>query len=290
MIQKSVIAATLAVATTAGIYEASQASRFRSEAQTLRQQQAPLSEQVQRLQSEADDAKSQLAALQAQNGQSDSNQDTRELLKLRGEVAQLRQQLAENSTPSTDAGEALKQSLMVLVRKAEELNQRLEQMPEKKIPEIHFLSAEDWLNVAKDAKFDTETDLRKSFSRLRGDAKNKMPMGWALSGYIRAHNGQLPTELSQLKPYFKTPVNDGSTSHWHGVDPTRDDVILDAIISRYTLLHTGNISDLDANAWLVVEKAPVDKDYDSRVKFRSGVSTIIDTSIGKDRDPDDKTY
>ena len=70
----------------------------------------------------------------------------------------------------------------------------------------------------------------------------------------------------------------------------RDDAILDALLARYKLLHTGNISDLDPKAWLVVEKAPVDKDYDTRGKFGNGFSTLISTGIGEAGDPDDKSY
>jgi len=289
-IQKTVFAATLAIAATTGIYEARQASSLRVEVQTLQRQQAPLNEQIQRLESEADAAKSRLASMQAANGKADSNGNMAELLKLRGEVAQLRRQLGQGSGAGGNPNDPFTQSLLALTEKAAELNRQLERMPEKKIPELHFLTADDWLTAARLAKLDTETDVRKALSKLRSLAKDKMPMGWALSGFIRAHNGQLPTDLSQLKPYFKTPADDGSTSHWQGVDPDRDDAILDAVLSRYTLLHTGNISELDPKAWLVVEKAPVDKDYDSRGKFGNGFSTSISTGLGEAGDPDDKTY
>jgi len=288
--QKTFFAATLAVAAITGIYEARQASRLRAEVQTLQQQQAPLSEQIQRLESEADAAKNRLAGMQVANRQSDSNSNTAELLKLRGEVAQLRQQLAQGSGAGGNPNDAFTQSVLALSAKAAKLNQQFERMPEKKIPELHFLTEDDWLSAARRAKLDTETDVRKALSNLRSLAKNKMPMGWALSGFIRAHDGQLPTDLSQLKPYFKTPADDGSTSHWQGVDPARDDAILDSVLSRYTLLHTGNISELDPRAWLVVEKAPVDKDYDSRGKFGNGFSTLIGTGVGEAGDPDDKAY
>jgi hypothetical protein len=286
-IQKAVIAAALAVGAGTGVYEASQASRLRAEAQALQRQQAPLSEQVHRLQVEAEEAKSRLAALQAES--TESNPNAAELLKLRGEVARLRQQVAQRPAATGTEDGPLTQWLLAVGAKAAELKQHLEQMPEKKIPELHFLTQDDWLTAAKAAKFDTDSDVRKSLSNLRSLAKNKMPMGWALGGFIRAHNGQLPTDLSQLKPYFKTPTDDGSTSHWNGVDPARDDAILDAILSRYTLLHTGNISDFDAKTWLVVEKAPVDKDFDTRGRFGNGFGGTISTGIGAG-DPDDKTY
>jgi RNA polymerase sigma factor (sigma-70 family) len=266
-LQKALITATLAAAVGTGIYEARQASTLRTQVQTLQQQQAPLAEQIRQLQRERDDATNRLASWQAENEQLKSGQNTAELLKLRGEVARLRvtaQASKETSDPFT-------QSVLALASQAAELNQHLEQMPDKKIPELRLLGVDDWLRAAKDARFDTDADVRKALSKLRSIAKDKLPIGSALYSFTRANNGQLPTDLSQLKPYLKFPLDD-------------------AILERYTLLHTGNLSDLPSGTWLVVEKAPVDKDYDSRAKFGNGTSTVISTGIGEAGDPEDKSY
>ena len=127
-------------------------------------------------------------------------------------------------------------------------------MPDKKIPELQLLTENDWLSAAKDAKFDTETDIRKALGKLRNLAKDKLPIGSALFSFTHANNGKLPTDLAQLKPYFKAPVDD-------------------AILERYKLLHTGNLSDFPSGAWFVAEKAPVDKDYDTLAIFGNGFST-----------------
>lgn len=81
----------------AGIYEAHQASQLREQQQTLRQQQAPLTEQVQHLQRERDDATNRLAALQEEYVRLKSNSNQTELLRLRGEVGRLRQQLVDRA-------------------------------------------------------------------------------------------------------------------------------------------------------------------------------------------------
>jgi len=60
-LQKTIIGATLAAAIGTGIYEARRASRLCDLVQTLQQQQAPLTEQIQRLQHERDDAMKRLA-------------------------------------------------------------------------------------------------------------------------------------------------------------------------------------------------------------------------------------
>jgi RNA polymerase sigma factor (sigma-70 family) len=91
-LQKTIVAATIAVFAGAGIYEARQASQLRDQVQTL-QQQTPLLEHVQKLQSERDDATSRLAALRDENERLARNSG--ELLRLRGEVGVLRRQADE---------------------------------------------------------------------------------------------------------------------------------------------------------------------------------------------------
>jgi len=95
-IQKTIVGATLATALGTGIYEAHQASRLRVENQTLRQQQAPLTEQTQQLQRERDATTRQLAALRDDNER--LNRNTPELLRLRAEVTRLRSLQKESAT------------------------------------------------------------------------------------------------------------------------------------------------------------------------------------------------
>ena len=180
-----------------------------------------------------------------------------------------------------NANDLFTQSVLALASRAAELNQHLQQMPDKQIPELQLLDANDWLAAAKDAKFDTDADTRKALQKLRSIAKGKVPIGSALFAYVNANNGQLPTDLSQLKPYF------GESSLG---DLGLDDATFNSIIARYTLLHTGNANDFPSGTWFVVEKAPVDKDYDSREKFGLGTSEGFSTGIGEAGDPDDKSY
>ncbi|MCW5553659.1 MAG: sigma-70 family RNA polymerase sigma factor [Verrucomicrobiae bacterium] len=92
-LQKTLVTATVAVLAGAGIYEARQASQLREQVQTLQQQQATLAGQFQQLHSERDDATNRLAALSQDNER--LNQNTTELLKLRGRVGLLRRELAD---------------------------------------------------------------------------------------------------------------------------------------------------------------------------------------------------
>jgi RNA polymerase sigma factor (sigma-70 family) len=89
-LQKTLVTATIAVIAGAGIYEAREAAHLREQNQTLQQSQAPLAEQIQRLQRERDAATNRLVGLLAENSRLKSNPNQNELLKLRGEVTRLR--------------------------------------------------------------------------------------------------------------------------------------------------------------------------------------------------------
>ena len=234
-LQKTLITAGLAVLAGAGIFEARQAATMRSQVQTLQQQQAPLALQMRELQHERDGTKLQLAALQAENEQLKSNQNTAELLKLRGETTRLR----NNANDPSEA--AVKASLA----KVNLLKQRLEQTPGAKIPEFQFLTEQDWLNAAKN-ELNTDDDYRRAFSALRNAAEqNFRPMiQSALRQYIQANNGQFPADISQLQPYFNPPVDA-------------------AILQRWQILPAADFPNTDVGAdWVVTQKAAVDDKYD----------------------------
>lgn len=94
--QKAIVVGTLTAAVLVGVYEARRASRLLGQVERLQQQQATLLEQVQPLQQEGDEAKRRLAAVRDEKERPDPN--TAELLRLRGAVGVLSQQLAEAKT------------------------------------------------------------------------------------------------------------------------------------------------------------------------------------------------
>src|SRR5206468_1834676 len=149
-LQKALITVSLLAAASTGIYELRQASQLREQFQALQQQQAPLTEQIRHFQNEGNDMAKRLAALQAENDQLKSNRNTAELLKLRGQVARLRN---EANDPAEASGKAL-------VDKMNRLKQRLSETPNAKIPELQFITEQDWLNAAN-AKLDTDADYRR---------------------------------------------------------------------------------------------------------------------------------
>lgn len=94
ILQKTIIGATLAVAVGTGLYEARHNSKLRDQLKVLQQQQAPLTEQIQQLQRERDDATNRLASLAG--GVATNQKDNSELLRLRGMAGLARRAMAES--------------------------------------------------------------------------------------------------------------------------------------------------------------------------------------------------
>jgi RNA polymerase sigma factor (sigma-70 family) len=227
---------------------------LRAENQQLVAQVAPLADENQRL-----------SGLLAQAGASRSaptGEPSTELLRLRGEVGRLRADALELAR-STGAGSTANDSeieamAQALAGRATQLKQRLEQMPEKKIPELQLLSQKDWLNAVSDVKpLETDEDYRQAMCTLRSTAKGRFgaAMQQALKQYAEANGGLLPTDLSQLQPWL------GST--------------LDAsMLQRYRLAQTGKLSDVTRDQELIAEIAsPVDDEFDTHFTFRVNGTT-----------------
>ncbi len=167
-LQKIIIGTALTAAVGTGIFEASQAARLRAENRTLQQQQAPLAGQIQQLQGERDDATNQVAAL---------TDDKSELLKLRGEVGVLRNQL------QTLKAQAVQQA--VTARSATQTQQAGGFISKKQLSSVGFQTPENayqsFMNAMVSGQYDqvvaamapeVQTDVstaeaRKQFDEMR---------------------------------------------------------------------------------------------------------------------------
>jgi hypothetical protein len=261
-LQKTVITAAFAAIVGTGIYEARQAANARAEVQTLQQQQAPLIDQIKQLQSERDDATNRLASL------ADGKRSETELLKLRDEVTRLRMESQEVAKLKAGGGGKASKSLVEeaesLLNRVSLLKHRLEQTPEARIPELQFLSEDDWLRVAAHPKqLDTDEDFRAAFSDLRNRAEHGFlrSMEPALLKYIEANNNHFPTDLSQLTPYVVKPPGDDILQRYQ-------------IVSASSVPESGGII-AGAGDMLITLKDPID----GKVALgRSGVSELNDSS------------
>jgi hypothetical protein len=156
--QKILISTTLAVVAGAGIYEAHQASQLQNQVQTLQQQQVPLAEQIRQLQHERDSATNRVAGLLAENEQLKSNSNQTELLRSRGEVGVLRQQL-----------QSVKQS------------HESQQAGGQAITNGVEISQEDYYRLK-------QADIRQAFGEII----------LTIKVYVAEHSGAYPTNLMQL--------------------------------------------------------------------------------------------
>jgi RNA polymerase sigma factor (sigma-70 family) len=240
----------------------------------LREENQSLRQQIDRTVAMADDGQHPASGPTALADAPPTNEQVSELLKLRAEVTRLRNdsqelaQLKAAAKNSTVSEPALPTDRIAL------LKERLEQMPQFKIPELQFLTDRDWQMVTNmmTRRLDTDDDYRRAFSYLREAAKKEfMPkLGQAVHRYAQTNDGRLPADLTQLKSYFSVPVDD-------------------AVFPRYELKQSGKLSDVPqigtypppsgnpeldavrrdhktALPWtepIIVEKAAVDDLYDS---------------------------
>jgi RNA polymerase sigma factor (sigma-70 family) len=202
-LQKAIVVTALAVALGTGIHQARETSALRTQLQTIEQQQRPLTEQIGQLTSKRDEAARSLAGLREALRMSADNRD---LLRLRAEAARLR------STGETkDPVAAMVESWIAALNR---IRATVERTPEAVIPEFRLLDDGDWWNAAK--QIAAGTDERKVLSGLRFLARNKFAelLKPALQKYVQTHNSQFPTDLAQLHPYFKSPVDDAVLERW----------------------------------------------------------------------------
>jgi len=137
------------------------------------------------------------------------------------------------------------------------LKKTLEKWPHLKIPELQFATEKDWrLAASLRDSLKTYEDCRYPLSELRRFLEDRFAgmAKEALTKYMQANNGQFPTDLSQLQPYFKSPMDD-------------------AILRRYEIVPAKPFSDppleMVVGDWIIVSKAPVDQ-MDSRVGITPG--------------------
>jgi RNA polymerase sigma factor (sigma-70 family) len=243
-LQKTLVTATVAVLAGAGLYDTRQASQLRGQVQTLQQQQAPLAEQIERLNQALNDARNQMAALREDNER--LNRNSSELLKLRAEVGRLKSRAGIAAT----AEDSMLSAAKSLVERIRTLQQRLDAAPSAKIPELQLLTDADWADAAR-GNLDTESDFRKAFSFLRDSAVHNFlhSMSAALRKYKQTHGGDVPLDLSQLKPYFETPPSD-------------------EVLQRYQILSNKVLPSFSTEsaagqAWSVTLKEVIDGDNDT---------------------------
>jgi hypothetical protein len=236
--------------------------KLQTENESLREQIAQLNADIESLSNrlaQADNAR-------PQNSQLLSDGQLNELLKLRGEVTVLQ----------NDAKDPIAIAAKAWLVKVNKLKKRLEENPDAKIPEMQFLTEQDWLNVAS-KKLDTDADYRRALASLRSAGESKFGQMYqqALQNYSNVSNEQPLTDLSQLQPYFALPVDDAILQRWQ-IEPAKQEGMIQL-----------------GGDWVIVEKVAVDDIFDSRDVIGihgNGSSSFLDQEIGQTLSPVYKAF
>ncbi|MDR3456591.1 MAG: sigma-70 family RNA polymerase sigma factor [Verrucomicrobiae bacterium] len=244
--QKIAVTAALTATIGAGVYEAKQAHDARNAVAKLQAEQTPLAMENARLQAEANKLSDLLA------GAKDQKQLTQaqfnELLKLRGQIG------VKQANSEVENDPAFQKSKIWLA-KEKKIREQFALHPEQKIPEMQFLTEEDWLDHARHADVDTEKGMRIALSNIRAAASGAFAtkFGLALQAYLAANQQQLPATASQLAGYFNPPLQDA-----------------DAIFSRYVPAASDSFVSMNpnmTNMLFVQDKSTVVDAIDQRVMF-----------------------
>ncbi|MBI2928347.1 MAG: sigma-70 family RNA polymerase sigma factor [Verrucomicrobia bacterium] len=259
-LQKTLITAAFVAAVGTAIYEARQVSTLRTQVQTLQQQQAPLAEQIEQLSRERDGTASKLIALADENER--LNRNAIDLLRLRGEVAQLRKQAA-TSTPvtGTDENDWVDATLQVWRTKLKMIKQRFDEWPGKETPELGLLTEGDWLTEIAKRPLETEPQVREALSSLRYAARAKFgdEIEKALGDYAKDNGEEFPENVDQLAPYL-SPA-------------------LQPMLEGYEIAQPGRVKVPQPNSpnatmaakWALVEKGAASAPHDASYSRRSRV-------------------
>ena len=256
-----VSALVVAGATTALVVQHQAQIKLHGENESLQQQITQLHSENQQL--------SNLVA-QADNSQSLADDQRNELLRLRDEVGRLRsesQELARLKAASAEeANDPMAAAARALLGRINLLKQRLQQVPRWNIPEVQYLPNKTWVDIALNSKLDTDEDVRMALCNLRSIAKEQVAMNisFALDRYIRSNNGQLPTSVPQIQPYFIwfSRTSQVGPEVLYSPAPETTPTAIDAILQRYQMLKTGNVGALQSNDMVLAEISPVDDQYD----------------------------
>jgi hypothetical protein len=173
-----------------------------------------------------------------------------EIHRLRGEVTQLRNQSAPEHPEGTEA------RLKTLVARADALKNLPRRFPQYAIPELQFLTDDDWMEFAKSDAVETLDDeivARSVFNEIRRHAKFAFAsrLHSALTRYLKSENGLFPKNVLELKPYL-------------------NDSIEDSVLHRYEMRYIGSVQTLPSPDTIVLaEQAAVDPLYDTRLLISS---------------------
>jgi RNA polymerase sigma factor (sigma-70 family) len=223
-LQKTTVVATLAVITSAGVFEASTIAGRQRELERAHQTASQLAAAIQSARTADEAASARLASIERQ---------------IDARLA------AATAAPPADV--ALETQMQVWLARVDRLKEKFRVQPNLATPELRLLTSQQWLEVASASKLETADDMRRAMAALRRDAARSIVGKFtsALTAYVAAHDGMLPNEASELAPFFHPPV-DAET------------------LGNFEMARTGKAADTSATSRdFVLASKPVDVEYDT---------------------------
>lgn len=223
--------------------------RLRDQEEALRQKVDKLAS----LQTEHERLSNLLA--RAKSSQPVPNEQFNEVLRLRGQVGLLQTAIKELAGPKTNEPlsrvEVLTSMRQLYLDRVNRLKQLFAANPGQTIPELQYLTDRDWLEFVTYDHSRIEPDDSRAMSGARRKAQihfAKSELSNALQQYGKSNNGQFPTDLSQLVPYFKSPVDASVLQGW-------------AILPTSSLPAEMRVD----GDWAITQKAPINAELGQRV-------------------------
>lgn len=179
-----------------------------------------------------------------------------ELLRARASFARLNRDLRDlqnlKDGSATDEINTLAAKEKLWSERAAKLKLWLDANPSAKIPELQFLTEQDWLDAVFPLTLFNEKEYRRAISLARANAEVRATekIHAALREYAQVNQGQFPRQISQLLPFLKAPA---------------DIPILD----RYAIVRANRlVAELQPGGdWAITQIAPVDAELDIRLSI-----------------------
>lgn len=250
-VQKSLVGTAVTLALGAAFFESYAVSGARSELRATASDVALLSARLDR-------------------ARHDGEVSARSLLEAKQRLAAAAGKALSPAGPDTAEEKEMKAWLQRVAR----FKQLLADTPEKSVPEIRLLNEDEWFKLGQDPDLSDEI----AFARLRDLATALLSSAFfpASAAYVKDHNGRLPTEVRELKPYLK----DNGQAKISQAD--------DSMFSRYAIRYAGLLADVpveERNA-VFVEISSYDEEQDQR--FVSGPAGATGKYHFNDLTPDVK--
>lgn len=266
--QKTLLSLVSAAAVTAPLVTHLHAqSRLHEQESALRRG----AETLARLQTDNDRLSRPVVAPDNSAATSQQNDQFGEVLKLRGEITHLQSQIQELANSKTNGPLTREEKLASLrqlyANRVQWLKDLFAANPSQAVPELKYLNEAKWRGLVEYDQHNKDPDNTQLLSSARTVAQADFMMLTlypALAQFLKQNQGQFPTDLAQLQPYFTTPVDSATLQDW---------TILPMTSLQPELRIEGD--------WAITQKAPVNSALDQRLVM--GAQRV---QIGHSRSPE----